>query len=164
MTAPAPPRGHVAPIAHAGEMSYHARTILTPGASRKRKERESFYASAAAAPNTAAAKPTSRPAPAQAQAAAKEGPAAAEPPPAMSDNRLLAGYMAHEFLTMGTLLGSRPEAAAAAARDEEPPPPVEEVGKKPSGSYGEVASILKADGVHVPGILNPSHLARWIQM
>ncbi|KAI6693595.1 hypothetical protein NL676_021305 [Syzygium grande] len=144
-------------------MSYHARTILTPGASRKRKERESFYASAAAAA-TAAAKPTSRPAPAQVQAAAKEGPAAAEPPPAMSDNRLLAGYMAHEFLTMGTLLGSRPEAAAAAAARDDEPPPEEEVGKKPSGSYGEVASILKADGVHVPGILNPSHLARWIQM
>ncbi|XP_030463917.2 uncharacterized protein LOC115683524 [Syzygium oleosum] len=151
-------------------MSYHARTILSPGASRKRKERESFYASAAA--TTTANKPAARPAPAQVQAAAKEGPAA-EPPAAMSDNRLLAGYMAHEFLTMGTLLGSRPEAAAAAAaRDEEPPPKqqqpppqgVEEVGKKPSGSYGEVASILKADGVHVPGILNPSHLARWIQM
>ncbi|KAI3442113.1 uncharacterized protein J3R85_001711 [Psidium guajava] len=131
-------------------MSYHARTILTPGASRKRKERESFYASAAAQATTpvTATKPTARPA--QAQAAAKEGPAE----PAMSDNRLLAGYMAHEFLTRGTLLGARPEAAL-----DEPP---EQPEGKPSGSYGEVASILKSDGVHVPGVFNPTQLARWI--
>ncbi|XP_030548690.2 uncharacterized protein LOC115753957 [Rhodamnia argentea] len=133
-------------------MSYHARTILTPGASRKRKERESFYASAAAQATTilTATKPIARPAQAQAQAEAKVGPAE----PTMSDNRLLAGYMAHEFLTRGTLLGARPEAA----RDETPKHPE----GKPSGSYGEVASILKSDGVHVPGVLNPTQLARWI--
>ncbi|KAK3417271.1 uncharacterized protein LOC104414465 [Eucalyptus grandis] len=152
-------------------MSYRARTILTPGASRKRKERESFYTSAAA--HATATKPAARPAQAlaQAHAAAKEGPAE---PPAMSDNRLLAGLMAHEFLTKGTLLGTMPEAASSPRGDDptppkqqqpppQQPPQTEEVGK-PSGSYGEVASILKADGVHVPGILNPSQLARWIQM
>lgn len=148
-------------------MSYRARTILTPGASRKRKERESFYTSAAA--HATATKPAQ--ALAQAHAAAKEGPAE---PPAMSDNRLLAGLMAHEFLTKGTLLGTMPEAASSPRGDDptppkqqqpppQQPPQTEEVGK-PSGSYGEVASILKADGVHVPGILNPSQLARWIQM
>ncbi|CAA2989621.1 embryo sac development arrest [Olea europaea subsp. europaea] len=31
-------------------------------------------------------------------------------------------------------------------------------------SYAEVASLLKGDGAHIPGILNPTQLAGWIQM
>ncbi|KAL4643595.1 hypothetical protein ACB092_02G104400 [Castanea dentata] len=132
-------------------MSYHSRRILTPGASRKRKEREALYS----------LKP-SAPAPAQ----------ASKPSELKSSNRLLAGYMAYEFLTRGTLLGqkfdpaARAEAvpmgslsAAESKREAEP-----SVKKKEHQSYGEVANILKTEGTHIPDIVNPTQLARWIQM
>ncbi|XP_015875025.1 uncharacterized protein LOC107411873 [Ziziphus jujuba] len=142
-------------------MSNHPRRILTPGAStsRKRKEREAHYSLKPSIQSASSA------------AAAKE--------PAAS-NRLLAGYMAYEFLTKGTLLGQKFDPGRAEAV------PVGSHGggewrkttttkmevkteaslsmKKEHESYGEVASILKADGVHIPGIVNPTQLARWIQM
>ncbi|MBA0764828.1 hypothetical protein Gotri_014113 [Gossypium trilobum] len=37
-------------------------------------------------------------------------------------------------------------------------------GKKECPSYAEVASVLKGGGAHIPGIVNPTQLARWIQM
>ncbi|KAK7858937.1 hypothetical protein CFP56_009642 [Quercus suber] len=67
-------------------MSYHSRRILTPGASRKRKERGFIFFKTAPAP-----------APVQ----------ASKPSELKSSNRLLAGYMAYEFLTRGTLLGQK---------------------------------------------------------
>ncbi|CAK9329209.1 unnamed protein product [Citrullus colocynthis] len=36
--------------------------------------------------------------------------------------------------------------------------------KKGNHSYAEVASILKMDGAHLPGIVNPAQLAWWIKM
>ncbi|GMI85742.1 hypothetical protein like AT5G44060 [Hibiscus trionum] len=94
-------------------------------------------------------------------------------------NQLLAGYLAHEFLTRGTLFGetwdpARPRQTAAVSRrgigegldlnersrDEEAEPKA----KPERQRYVEVASLLKTDGAHIPGIVNPSQLARFLQM
>ncbi|KAG6574904.1 hypothetical protein SDJN03_25543, partial [Cucurbita argyrosperma subsp. sororia] len=133
-------------------MSVHSRTITTmlpPRASRKRKEVEPFVKPKATGVDS------------------------------VSSNQLLAGYLAHEFLSKGTLFGEKyeparseavrmtssqpseckrmkPEAATAAAAA----PSV----RKENQSYAEVASILKMDGAHLPGIVNPAQLARWIKM
>lgn len=100
-------------------------------------------------------------------------------------NRLLAGYLAHEFLTKGTLLGqkfdqrnqnrtetdsdfvvglteqqrqsqlySRAEASDDALTRAE--------GRKEHETYNKVASILKTNGTHIKGIVNPTQLSRWI--
>ncbi|KAJ4834122.1 hypothetical protein Tsubulata_012604 [Turnera subulata] len=154
-------------------MSYHPHRILPPGASRKRKETESFYST----------KPSSAPTTAHyyyPPAPRAENKSAASAP----SNRLLAGYMAYEFLTRGTLFGERFDPARVKAV------PVSELkrgklvgeeaelggggggggGGSSSSScnkavkgYAEVAGILKADGVHIPGIVNPTELARWLQ-
>ena len=145
-------------------MSYHSRRILTPGASRKRKEREALYSLKPSASTASALALAPAPAPAPAQAS--------KPSELKSSNRLLAGYMAYEFLTRGTLLGQKFDPARAEAvpvgslsssaeskREAEP-----SVKKKEHQSYGEVANILKTEGTHIPDIVNPTQLARWIQM
>ncbi|XP_030534057.1 uncharacterized protein LOC115743429 [Rhodamnia argentea] len=151
------------------EMSYHPRRILPPGETRKRKERESFYTAApSAVAKTTTPRPLFRPATAPAQAAGKAKPAGEK-----SDCRLLAGYMAHEFLTMGTLFGqsldpARLEAAPASGKPAEPKrakpeaEPTGEAKEEGHASYADVAGILKSDGAHIPGIVNPTQLARWI--
>ncbi|XWS31395.1 hypothetical protein CRYUN_Cryun23aG0071900 [Craigia yunnanensis] len=95
-------------------------------------------------------------------------------------NQLLAGYLSHEFLIRGTLFGqtwdpSRPHRTAAESgrgiregvepnersiAGEAEPKPIEEKHQR----YVEVASLLKRDGAHIPGIVNPSQLARFLQM
>lgn len=131
-------------------MSSQPRRVLTP---RKRKEAEVF----------------SQPKPAS--------PAATAEP--SSPNRLLAGYLANEFLTKGTLFGQRwdpgraeavPLSAAAEPRRGKPiqaseadPEPRRRVAKQPQ-SYAEVATLLKGDGAHIPGVVNPTQLVQWIQM
>ncbi|KAK0608689.1 hypothetical protein LWI29_034480 [Acer saccharum] len=133
-------------------MSHHPRRILTPQASRKRKEREAFY------PYKLSAS-----AHAQAQAAANTTASKAGKPNPVCSNGLLAGYMAYEFLTKGTLMGekydpARAEAVPVSGSSAEPSV------KKEHKSYAEVASILKSDGAHIPGIVNPTQLSRWIKM
>ncbi|KNA24136.1 hypothetical protein SOVF_018670 [Spinacia oleracea] len=88
-----------------------------------------------------------------------------------SSNRLLAGYMAHEFLSKGTLFGQKFDPARAEAvpvsAAELKRRPVQtgfETGFKPNRSYADVAQLLKGDGAHIPGIVNPTQLTRWIQM
>ncbi|EEF33552.1 uncharacterized protein LOC8263744 [Ricinus communis] len=142
-------------------MSYHSHRILTPGASRKRKEGEAFYP----------LKPTS------VAYSAKHGarPAAViKAEEAVSSNKLLAGYMAYEYLTKGTLFGQkfdpgRAEAVALAgglveSKRGSKAIEMETRWKKEHKSYAEVAGILKTEGAHLPGIVNPTQLARWIQM
>ena len=144
-------------------MSHQPRRILTSGASRKRKEVEGFYANKPCSP------PAPAPAPASPTAATLK---AAEP---ASSNRLLAGYMAYEFLTKGTLFGQKLDPARAeavplpssAAEGKRMKPSLIEEAAEPSKqpqSYGELATLLKTDGAHIPGIVNPTQLARWIQM
>ncbi|KAI5348133.1 PREDICTED: embryo sac development arrest [Prunus dulcis] len=141
----------------------HSRRIVPPGASRKRKERQ-----ANASSNGFKQPAPKAPTPSQTTA------------PTLSSNRLLAGYMAYEYLTKGTLFGqkfdpARAEAVPLMSSSAEPRrgKPVE-AGKVGAGSgsgvgaaqerYAEVASMLKTDGAHIPGIVNPTQLAKWIQM
>lgn len=155
-------------------MSNHPRRILTPGA-RKRKEREAHYPFKLSAP---------APAPAQAQAAANATAKSISSKAVSSEpvcpNRLLAGYMAYEFLSKGTLFGqkydpARAEAVALAGstkpegrqqqqQKQREPSLQQKKEHKQTKSYAEVASLLKSEGAHVPGIVNPTQLARWIQM
>ncbi|XP_074556823.1 uncharacterized protein LOC141812713 [Curcuma longa] len=117
------------------------------------------------------------------------------------DNRLLAGFLAHAFLSRGTLLGrrwapfdgshrrrgacpwrgtrareSRPAAycpspgAWPQSRPELawiPSKGAFEQGLLPpaSGAYSQASYLLlKAEGTHIPGVVNPTQLARWLQM
>ncbi|PKA54259.1 hypothetical protein AXF42_Ash000092 [Apostasia shenzhenica] len=139
-------------------MSSHIHPI-----SRKRKERESTAVVEAASPPVAMAQPSTLP-------VAMAQPSMPLAPP--MDNRLLAGYLAHEFLTKGTLLGERwPQ-----ERSELTIVPTSSrsgrIGLCEASStlpvhvakaYDDVAYLLKADGVHIPGVVNPTQLARWLQ-
>ncbi|KAG9446897.1 hypothetical protein H6P81_013025 [Aristolochia fimbriata] len=136
------------------------------GVSRKRRERDGGAGS-------------SPPPPPPVQSAAV---ARAEP----IDNRLLAGYLAHEFLMNGTLFGQKWDPARAEAT-----PPAGPLQSNPNSNskkakargggaaaaaaaaapiqarphaYADVAKLLKTDGAHIPGIVNPTELARWLQI
>lgn len=92
--------------------------------------------------------------------------AVAEP---AGSNQLLAGYLAHEFLNKGTLFGeqwnpARAHAGPFPAQSAEPRKTKPSHDIEPSDNkrrrYVEVANILRVDGAHLPGIVNPSQLAR----
>ncbi|GLT76887.1 hypothetical protein SLA2020_485210 [Shorea laevis] len=146
-------------------MSQHARRILTPGASRKRKEREAFYSFK---PSATTHPPP--PLPLQSFPSTNSATSAAALPD--SSNRLLAGYLAYEFLTKGTLFGQKYDPARARTvqlsgslaepmkvKSEAEPSP-----KKENQGYADVANILKTDEAHIQGIVNPAQLAHWIKM
>ncbi|KAM5563373.1 hypothetical protein ABKV19_018168 [Rosa sericea] len=89
--------------------------------------------------------------------------------PALASGHLLAGYLAHEFLTKGTLLGQLWDPTPRSAADEQP------VTKSPDRReaepqyeklerYVEVADLLKTDGAQLAGIVNPTQLARFLQL
>lgn len=147
-------------------MNYHSRRILTlDESSRKRKDRDTFYSSprpsnpltpvSNANLTTSFAKPDPK----------KKG---------QMPNSVLAGYMAYEYLTKGTLLGqkfdpARPRATApvnalADPKKRKSSPEESEPNPKPNQNYVEIASLLRSDGTHIPGIVNPTQLAQWIQM
>lgn len=165
-------------------MNHSRRQILTSGPSNnKRKEREGLEGFKPSAITTKSlAKPSIHRAPAAAQAKS--------PQPAYN-NQLLAGYLAHELLTKGTLFGEPYDPARAEAVPLSQPPtpgsgsssssssargkPISEKRKaEPSGKddkqtekhqrYLELAELLKEDGAHLPGIVNPTQLARFIQL
>lgn len=82
-------------------------------------------------------------------------------------NQLLAGYLAHEYLNKGTLFGekwnpARSESIAEGRKNKQ------SHGKEPSDNkrrrYVEVADILRAEGSFMPGIVNPSQLARSLKL
>ena len=81
-----------------------------------------------------------------------------EKSPAGEGNILLAGYLAHEFLTDGTLFGRRwgltevKQHAEGNAKKENPP-----------RGYVEVARLIEMDVAHIAGIVNPTQLALWLQ-
>ncbi|PWZ46153.1 hypothetical protein Zm00014a_035871 [Zea mays] len=114
----------------------------------KRKERERELLQAQPLPVAARAEPWN---PAPARAAPSASAAAA------GDNKLLAGHLAHEFLAHGTLLGRRiePSRGAPAPARAEP---------DPRKRYAEVSWLLVARGAHVPGVVNPTQLGRWLQI
>ncbi|GER41711.1 unnamed protein product [Striga asiatica] len=158
-------------------MSYHSRRILTPRASRKRKGMEALPFPTSSKPlisQTAVHRGVSFTS--QATTSYKGSEPLPQPQP-LASNRLLAGCLALEFLTKGTLFGQKfdpgraeasPVRAAEVKRNKlsQPSKEAEPSGKakpKPE-SYIEVANLLKSDGVHIPGIVNPTQLARWIEM
>lgn len=173
-------------------MSYHSRRILTPGPNRKRKEREPSFYSSPLKPSAPAPTPVLAAAKAKPAQARQAAPKRSADEQAFSSNQLLAGYMAYEFLTKGTLFGQKFNPARAEAfpvggvaepkrskqLDAAEPSGSEEEKKnnynnkknkkkkeaKEHESYAEVASILKSPEAHIPGIVNPTQLARWIQM
>ncbi|CAI9770570.1 unnamed protein product [Fraxinus pennsylvanica] len=96
-----------------------------------------------------------------------------------SSNTLLAGYLAHEFLTNGTLFGQPWDAARAkavplsAALMNQKPSPSQKKGSESQREaeneeesyqrYVEVSHLLKSDGAHIPDVFNPTQLARFLQ-
>ncbi|XP_013596972.1 PREDICTED: uncharacterized protein LOC106305151 isoform X1 [Brassica oleracea var. oleracea] len=83
-----------------------------------------------------------------------------------TSNCLLAGYMAQELLTCGTMLGRKlyPGWAEVGPLDS-PSQKHREVKKKAAHhSYSKVANVFKTDGTHAPGVVNPTQLAKWIQI
>lgn len=91
--------------------------------------------------------------------------------PVGSNQLMLAGYLSHEFLTSGTLFGEQWNPARAQACPPEPKKvkpnhavePVEESEPKRK-RYMEVANVLRSDGAHMPGIVNPAQLARFLKL
>lgn len=107
-----------------------------------------------------------------------------------SDNKLLAGYLAHEFLTKRTLFGQPwdparadavPVSAAAHSADFRKPPmkqqlvsqnkdkpaePMPKPGEKRKfESYAELSGIIMGkNGAHIPGIVNPTQLTRFLNL
>lgn len=82
---------------------------------------------------------------------ARDGaPAAAAP--GDRGNLLLAGLLAHEFLSSGTVLGELrgQEAAAAAA-----------AATGGAARYEAVAVLVQRGAARVPGVVNPAQLAAW---
>ncbi|XP_023908974.2 uncharacterized protein LOC112020653 [Quercus suber] len=98
-----------------------------------------------------------------------------------SSNKILAGYLAHEFLTRGTLFGQQWDPTST-NQNEAVSKKAEEV-KQPSGEaegqveeeggddqqrqqekerYVELANLLKTGGVHLAGIVNPTQLTHFL--
>lgn len=136
------------------------RRVLTP---TKRKERDDYKP-----PTTKSLKPT----PAQPESYKA-------PDPDSSSNQLLAGYLAYEYLTKGTLFGQPFDAAGEQAgsgqvsaveprkvkpEKKDEAEPQEEEDEENYKRYVEVASLLKTGGAHISGIVNPTQLARFLHM
>ncbi|KAJ8499595.1 hypothetical protein OPV22_010147 [Ensete ventricosum] len=127
-------------------MSSHARPAEPLGVSRKRKDRES-------PPDLPRAHPASKAEP------GKE-PTSARWPTSKEGNLLLAGYLANEFLTKGTLFGKK----LGPGRADPGKRPLEPDSAEPAGTYAEVSYLLMRGGAQIPGVVNPTELARWLQM
>ena len=78
-------------------------------------------------------------------------------------NKLLAGYLAHEFLRRGTLLGERRLEPPGPGRKEKEPA-LAVPAPEPSRRYAEVSRLLMAGGARIPGVVNPSQLGRWLRI
>ncbi|XP_051218241.1 uncharacterized protein [Lolium perenne] len=106
--------------------------------------------------------PTPSPAAATAKAKAE---LSSKPLGGGNGNKLLAGNLAHEFLTRGTVLGRRVEPAPAApGRRIEPAWQPARPEPEPKRRYAEVSWLLMANGAHIPGVVNPTQLAHWLQI
>ncbi|KAI3848701.1 hypothetical protein MKX03_025075 [Papaver bracteatum] len=144
-------------------------------ASRKRKERDTSISAVMANNKPTEPTPPSSSKPLPASAASKD------------NNWLLAGYLAHEFLTSGTLLGQKWDPARAEAnpitpRNSNPNnirggrPTTAGVGaagsetkpvrpqQKIHSSYPDVSKLLKSEGAHIEGVVNPTQLAKWLHL
>ncbi|XP_074584730.1 uncharacterized protein LOC141840586 [Curcuma longa] len=81
------------------------------------------------------------------------------------NNRLLAGCLAHEFLTRGTLLGKRwgNERASGSERDKAASSGESTRSREEPSSYAAVTYLLKAEAACIPGVVNPTQLAHWLE-
>ncbi|KAI3983223.1 hypothetical protein MKX01_039647 [Papaver californicum] len=146
-------------------------------ASRKRKERDT--------PSVFGMKANK-----QTEPTTLQPPTLSKSPAADNNNWLLAGYLAHEFLTQGTLLGQKWDPSRAEANPITPrnnSPRIRGGGGRPTvgggaagaeakavrpqqqqavhSSYADVSSmLLKSEGAHIEGIVNPTQLARWLHL
>ncbi|KAL8101182.1 uncharacterized protein LOC141687383 [Apium graveolens] len=78
-------------------------------------------------------------------------------------NQLLAGYMAYEFLSKGTLFGQPWDQIRPEAKPVDEPSRVRQVERHER--YVEVSGLLKTDsGVQIPGVFNPTQLTRVLQL
>lgn len=74
-----------------------------------------------------------------------------------SSSKMLAGYMAYEFLTKGSVLGRKVDKKAKVANENE-------------SCYKEITSLMMSNGgdsnngVCISGVVNPTQLAKWINM
>nr|ACG43826.1 hypothetical protein [Zea mays] len=78
-------------------------------------------------------------------------------------NKLLAGYLAHEFLRCGTLLGER-RLELPRLKEKDPSASTSTPAPEPSRRYAEVSRLLMAGGARIPGVVNPSQLGRWFRI
>ena len=163
------------------------RRLLTPNATTKAKAKAAPTAIAAATTNNNKRKErekeginatiTKIPKPAKATTTARVGGIGfAEL--VFSSNKILAGYLAHEFLTRGTLFGQQWDPTSSTAHQNEAvsvsSKKAEKEKKKPSGEakgqveedqqqrYVELANLLKTGGAHLPGIVNPTQLTHFL--
>ncbi|KAF5741831.1 hypothetical protein HS088_TW10G00837 [Tripterygium wilfordii] len=159
------------------------RRFLTPC---KRKERDGFFNSVkpsvftpTTSPPPQTTIPSKLPKPTTDVSFDKPTPTTPEP---IKSNQLLAGYLAHEFLSKGTLFGqpfdpaeTRAEIVAKkekvmSSRKAEPSRGGSEGGRvEPSKDkcerYVEISDLLRrGKGAHIQGIVNPTQLARFLHM
>ncbi|KAJ4914831.1 Uncharacterized protein Rs2_00381 [Raphanus sativus] len=137
----------------------------------KRKEKDGVISSVVKSPESAVTKfsPPPNLAPPTVNSISKKALTVAEP--VASNQLILAGYLSQEFLTNGTLFGEQWNPARAQTGPPEPKKvkpnhavePVEESEPKRK-RYMEVANLLRADGTHMPGIVNPAQLARFLKL
>ncbi|KAL0884433.1 hypothetical protein Bca101_008414 [Brassica carinata] len=145
------------------------RRVQTPD---KRKERDGVISSVVQKPPETSAKKLppphnlNRP---PVNSTTCKSPIAAEP--VGSNQLILAGYLSHEFLNNGTLFGeqwdpARPQAGPTESKKlkrSHIAEPAEDTEPKRKG-YVEVANLLRADGAHLPCIVNPAQLARFLDL
>ncbi|XAR61068.1 hypothetical protein NMG60_11034669 [Bertholletia excelsa] len=174
-------------------MSNHHRRFVTPScvgplSNNKRKERDGFRE----VPKPSIKKPT-RPIGPNIPRVVPSRPALVPKPTQPTPNNLvLAGYLAHEFLTKGTLFGEQWDPARAEAvpvsaaqteqrrlkQQQQPPPsspgrkikaetssrPEEHRTEERHRRYVEVTDLIRNSGAHIPGIVNPTQLARFLHL
>ncbi|KAK7345744.1 hypothetical protein VNO77_16355 [Canavalia gladiata] len=154
------------------------RRVLTPsGTTNKRKERDDPFDRPKPIPATTTKlpkpdKPIPRPSPEPMTGTTSNSKALESKP----SNHLLAGYLAHEYLTKGTLLGQPwgPHRAGKSMEDggggggeegeaAEAAPPCRKT-EEERERYAEMAGLLKGGGTHLPGVVNPTQLARFLHL
>ncbi|XP_010475035.1 PREDICTED: uncharacterized protein LOC104754523 [Camelina sativa] len=99
-------------------------------------------------------------------------PTTAAAEPIGSSQLMLAGYLSHEFLTNGTLFGeqwnpARAQSSVVDPRKVKPSHSIETTAEESEPKrkrYMEVTNLLRSDGAHLPGIVNPAQLARFLKL
>ncbi|TKY52761.1 hypothetical protein E2542_SST24283 [Spatholobus suberectus] len=161
------------------------RRVLTPsGSTNKRKERDDPLDRPKPIPVAATTKllkpDKPNPCPGSEPVTGTSNSTKGLEPTAKPSNQLLAGYLAHEFLTRGTLLGqpwAPPRAEGPKGKSSTEDGGSGEEGEPTATAaapcrraeeererYAEVAGLLKGGGTQLPGVVNPTQLARFLHL